>query len=89
MQFFAADANGVLSEHANSQDLASLQETFSEHASTYDVWCFPLSSLLAAMNHSKRIDYFALDVEGSELNILQGLPWDKLQFGVIQVNIEH
>jgi len=84
MRFLAADANGVLNDHVTSEQEASLKRTFPDHAQSYEVWCLPLSSLLAAINQS-RIDYLALDVEGSQMDILQGLPWATLQFGVIQV----
>jgi len=41
------------------------------------VQCFPLFSILAAMNKSS-IDYFSLDVEGSELDVLRTIPFDAI-----------
>jgi len=40
---------------------------------------------LQAIKHTGRIDYFVLDVDGDERNILDSLPWEKLEFGVVQV----
>jgi hypothetical protein len=39
--------------------------------------CFPLYSLLMALGNPT-VDYFSLDVEGAELDILRTLPWDKV-----------
>ena len=39
------------------------------------VKCFPLTSLLAAMNVN-HVDFFSLDVQGVEFSILQTLPFD-------------
>lgn len=50
----------------------------------HQVWCFPLYSILLAVNQTK-IDYFSLDVEGAEMSILRNLPWDKFDVDVLQV----
>ena len=39
--------------------------------------CVPLYSLLLAMDNPI-VDFFSLDVEGAEINILKSLPWDKI-----------
>jgi len=39
--------------------------------------CFPLISLLTALNQTV-VDYFSLDIEGMELNVLKQIPFDKL-----------
>ncbi len=45
--------------------------------------CFPLYSLLLAIGRTE-IDYFSLDVEGSEYKILQTIPWLKVDIKVIK-----
>ncbi|KAK2154876.1 hypothetical protein LSH36_255g03008 [Paralvinella palmiformis] len=49
------------------------------------VQCFPLASMLRAINVS-RVDYLSLDVEGSELDILDSLPYDTVSFNAFTVN---
>ncbi len=44
--------------------------------------CFPLYSILAAMN-IKQVDFLNLDVEGVELEVLKTIPFDQL---IIKVN---
>ena len=46
--------------------------------------CFTLYSILLALNQS-HVDYFSLDVEGPELEILQTIPFDKITIDVLSV----
>ena len=50
--------------------------------------CFPLESLLHALNRTQ-IDYFSLDVEGFELDILRSLPLGRLHIDVISAEFLH
>jgi len=50
--------------------------------------CFPLESLLLALNRT-RVDYFSLDVEGFELDVLRSLPLERLDIDVISVEFLH
>jgi len=50
--------------------------------------CFPLESLLLALNRTQ-VDYFSLDVEGFELEILRSLPLDRLHIDVISAEFLH
>ena len=47
----------------------------------YKVQCFPLYSILVAVGQTT-VDYFSLDVEGVELDILRTIPWDKVDIKV-------
>ena len=49
---------------------------------TITAQCFPLQSVLVALNNPI-VDYFSLDVEGSELPILKSLDWDNVNISVI------
>ncbi|XP_054257006.1 protein Star-like [Macrosteles quadrilineatus] len=53
-----------------------------------DVQCFPLYSYLLAMNIT-HVDYFSLDVEGDELNVLKTIPWDKVDIDTLSVEFVH
>lgn len=41
------------------------------------VQCFPFFTLVSAMNVST-VDYFSLDVEGAELDVLKTIPFDSI-----------
>ena len=48
------------------------------------VQCFPLFSILQAIGVDT-IDYFSLDVEGPELEILKTIPWNKIRINVLTI----
>ncbi|XP_050303337.1 protein Star [Anthonomus grandis grandis] len=50
------------------------------------VKCFPLYSLLLAINTSN-IDYLALETDGTELQVLETLPFERVNIGVIGVTL--
>ncbi len=52
----------------------------------YKVQCFPLYSILLAVDRTE-IDYFGLDVEGSEYKILKTIPWHKVEIKVYNAKI--
>ena len=45
------------------------------------VQCFPLFSILSALNQT-RVDYFSLDIEGDELQVLKTVPWNRVDIKV-------
>ena len=47
-----------------------------------DVVCIPLYSIVAALDR-KRIDFFSLDVEGFELEVLKTIPFAKLDIKAV------
>lgn len=53
---------------------------------TTTVYCFPVNSILRAINQTT-VDYFSLDVEGSEPYVLKGIDFDKIKIKVFR--IEH
>lgn len=46
-----------------------------------------LTDIMDQYNSPKFIEYLSIDTEGSELEVLKGINWDKYSFGYI--NIEH
>ena len=50
--------------------------------------CFPLESMLLALN-TTHVDYWSLDVEGYELDILRTIPFDRLDINVLSVEYIH
>jgi hypothetical protein len=52
------------------------------------VKCFPLYSILMAMGNPT-VDFFSLDVEGSEQGVLESIPWDKVDIRVLTIEFSH
>jgi hypothetical protein len=51
------------------------------------VQCFPLYSILLAMNQLT-VDYFSLDVEGAEEGIVNNIPLDKVKIRAISIEYD-
>jgi len=49
-----------------------------------EVQCLPLYSILLAIDNPK-VDFFSLDVEGSEMDVLKTIPWDKVDIELILI----
>jgi hypothetical protein len=54
----------------------------------YKMQCFPLYSLLLAIGRT-HVDYFGLDVEGSEYKILKTVPWHKVDIKVKTISVKN
>ena len=52
------------------------------------VICFPVSAIIWALGNPI-IDYFSLDVEGSELPILRSIPFKKVTIKVFSIEVAH
>ena len=51
---------------------------------TLTVPCFPLETILAALNRT-HVDYFSLDIEGLELQVLETIDWTRVAISVLSV----
>ena len=47
-----------------------------------NVQCFPLYSILLAVGTTE-VDYFSVDVEGSESQVLMSVPWHRVNIKVV------
>lgn len=65
----------VVEDEVKSNDIGK------KKSSVVNVQCFPLYTYLLALNVTV-IDYFSLDVEGSELNVIKTIPFDKINIKV-------
>ncbi|KAG8033883.1 hypothetical protein G9C98_008364 [Cotesia typhae] len=72
------EPNNLSNEIQNTNDVA-------HNGKHIDVQCFPLASYIAALNVTT-VDYFSLDVEGNEMDVLRTIPFDKVD---IKVFIEY
>jgi len=52
------------------------------------VQCFPLYSVLQAIGNPK-VDYFSLDIEGPEFQVLKTVPWNLVDMKVLGIETEH
>ena len=52
-----------------------------EHAEVIQSLCLPFMSILLAIGNPV-IDYFSLDIEGVELDVLKTIPWEKVHIKV-------
>ncbi|XP_046640295.1 protein Star-like, partial [Daphnia pulicaria] len=59
-----------------------------DNESVYIVQCFPFYSILLAVGRND-VDYFGLDVEGSEYKILETIPWHKVNIKTLTVEWNH
>ncbi|CAG7687375.1 unnamed protein product [Allacma fusca] len=73
---------GKISSKMTIQDGAEIPWGFAK------VQCFPLFSLLSALNISV-VDYLSLDVEGNELDVLRTVPFDAILIKVLSVEYVH
>jgi len=62
------------------KNLAKVAKTFPET----DVQCFSLNSIMAAIG-VRHIDFMVLDVEGSELPVLESIDWTRLSVDVFSI----
>lgn len=75
---------GRIANDEVTEDEVVFDEFGKEKSLTVNVQCFPLYTYLMALNVTI-IDYFSLDVEGSELNVLKTIPFDKIDIKVSRV----
>jgi hypothetical protein len=69
--------SGIEHDMSNNHKNRIKQESLVNNKTTYKIAyipCFPLFSILKAIN-VKNIDYFSLDVEGGELNVINSIPF--------------
>lgn len=53
-----------------------------------EIQCFPVYSVLMALGNP-RVDYFTLDIEGAELQVLETIPFDKVDIQVLDIEMNH
>ena len=58
-----------------------------EGDTTIKMQCLPLYSLILAAGNPT-VNYFILDIEGAELQVLKTLPWDQVDIEVISVETD-
>ena len=75
---------GGLSDFMTEEELEGIKKKKGKKFLDMNIQCFPLFSIIQAMG-VKYVDYFSLDIEGAELNVLKTLPLDDIFIEVIDV----
>jgi len=57
-----------------------------DNAKVIQAVCLPLMSILYAIGNPT-IDYFSLDIEGVELDVLKTIPWDKVDIKILSIEV--
>jgi FkbM family methyltransferase len=83
MQYTNAGTQGGITSHMQGSHMRSIHRTHYVTGSS-TVQCFPLLSILKAIGVT-HVDYFSLDTEGSELDILKSLPFSDIVVDLISV----
>ena len=81
--------NRVVTFHqTRTPDIAQIVETkkAGSDAEIISVQSFPIYSILLALNRTT-VDFFSLDVEGFELDVLRTIPWDKVDIKVYDLHL--
>ncbi|XP_059484884.1 uncharacterized protein LOC132202164 isoform X2 [Neocloeon triangulifer] len=52
------------------------------------IFCTPITTLMLALNISK-VDYFSLDIEGSEFEVLRTIDFEKFEISTLTVEHQH
>lgn len=55
---------------------------------TFKIQCFPVYSVLRALGLPS-VDYFSLDIEGAEYQVLKTIPFQDLDINLLGVEVEH
>ena len=73
---------GKIFGHGNDeQKEKSIERIKRDGIKLIDVQCFPFYSILLAIGLTQ-IDYFSLDIEGDELQVLKTVPWNRVDIKV-------
>jgi len=90
VQFDAADVfGGIQGKDGEEETLEKQRKSLpKDMRSQYPVQCFPLYSVILATGMD-RIDLLSLDIEGAEQSVLETVPWDEVDIGMVILEVEH
>jgi len=97
VKFDTADVFGAIEDedNPNKDELLDLRNRYQNQFRHKDVaresvivQCYPLYSLLLSLGNPK-VDFMSLDIEGSELDVLQTIPFDKVQIDLFLIETQH
>ena len=83
VKFYGADLLGGI-EKVMEGPMLNRAKAAAPHVKATDTLCIPVYSLLEAIN-MLHINFFSLDVEGAELEILKTIPFDKVKIDLFLI----
>ncbi|KAK2161947.1 hypothetical protein LSH36_107g05111 [Paralvinella palmiformis] len=84
MSFRVANLIGGLTDYMEAAHKSRIDSLMANDTDTIQVQCIPLYSILKAIGVTF-VDYFSLDIEGAELDVLYTLPLDKITVDVFSI----
>jgi len=84
VEFDAADVFGAIVD--GNAGIGEVPEWFHKEIAREVVitQCFPLYSILLAIGQT-RVDFFSLDIEGAEMDVLKTIPFDKIDIEILLI----
>ncbi len=84
LNFSASSVHGGVVELMEDAHTEWIRKHYKGTSTIMEVPCFPLLSILLALNVT-HMDYFSLDVEGAELDILKTIPFKRITYDIMTV----
>ncbi|KAK2161951.1 hypothetical protein LSH36_107g05100 [Paralvinella palmiformis] len=84
MPFETANALGGLVDYMPDIHRRRIEHEQPNASATIDLQCFPIYSILMALDVS-HVDFFSLDIEGAEVEVLYTIPFDRITVDVFSI----
>lgn len=79
--------NGLYNSCIPPGNISSLDFVHSNYTNVIKVACIPLNHILHRIN-VYHVNFFILDVEGGELEVLKSINWNQVRFDVLCIEVE-
>jgi len=87
--FDAADQiGGIVNEATGAKPGEGLSRDTVNIREEIQLQCVPIFSVLQALGNPQ-VDFFSLDIEGADLQVLKTIPFDKVRISVIMIEVAH
>ena len=87
--FDAADQiGGIVNEATGAKPGEGLSRDTVNVREEIQLQCVPIFSVLQALDNPQ-VDFFSLDIEGADLQVLKTIPFDKVRILVIMIEVAH
>lgn len=80
-------AMGSIPKHFHDWNTSDRRKDDKSWGTVMKVPCAPFNSILSRARLRHRVDFFSLDVEGSEYRVLESINWNTFRFGILLIEI--